>query len=276
MLWNAGITTARMNPAPDHPDPIVRLIQIVARLRAPDGCPWDIEQTHESLTPHLLEEAYEVIDAIQQKDDANFREELGDFLLQVVLHSQIASETGRFNVYQVAEEICEKLVRRHPHVFGESGGKLGDSGAVLKQWEVIKRAEKGDKQTSILDGVARALPALMRAEKIQKKAARVGFDWPDAQGALEKLSEEIAELRAAFDAGQVGQVAEELGDLLFSVVNVSRKLGCEAELALARATEKFTRRFQKVEAALAEQGKAPSDSTLEEMDAIWNRIKTEA
>ncbi|MGC3988445.1 MAG: nucleoside triphosphate pyrophosphohydrolase [Chthoniobacteraceae bacterium] len=262
-----------MNPAPDHPDPIVRLIQIVARLRAPDGCPWDIEQTHESLCPHLLEEAYEVIDAIEQKDDANFREELGDFLLQVVLHSQIASETGRFDLNQVAEGICEKLVRRHPHVFGE--GKLDDSGAVLKQWEVIKRAEKGDKQTSLLDGVARALPALMRAEKIQKKAARVGFDWPDAKGALEKLSEEIAELRAAFESGHAGHVEEELGDLLFSVVNVSRKLSCEAELALSRATDKFSRRFQKVEAVLAEQGKTPADSTLEEMDAIWNRVKTE-
>jgi MazG family protein len=262
-----------MNPAPDHPDPIVRLIQIVARLRAPDGCPWDIEQTHESLCPHLLEEAYEVIDAIREKDDENLREELGDFLLQVVLHSQIACETGRFDVQQVAEGICEKLVRRHPHVFGE--GKLGDSAAVLKQWEVIKRAEKGDKHTSALDGVATALPALMRAEKIQKKAARVGFDWPEAKGALDKLREEIDELTAAYESGNIADVEDELGDLFFSVVNVSRKLKCDAELSLVGATEKFTRRFKKVEAALAEQGKTTTDSTLEEMDAIWNQIKKE-
>jgi len=262
-----------MRPAPENPDPIIRLIEIVARLRAPDGCPWDIEQTHESLCPHLLEEAYEVIDAIRQKDDENFCEELGDFLLQVVLHAQIASETGRFNIQQIANGICEKLIRRHPHVFGDE--PLGDSAAVLKQWEVIKRAEKGDKHKSALDGVASALPALMRAEKIQKKAARTGFDWPDPKGALEKLREEIDELIAAHESGNLEHVQDELGDLLFSAVNVSRKLKCDAELALAAATDKFTRRFQKVEAVLAEQGKTPAESSLEEMDAIWNRVKSE-
>ncbi|MCA1964573.1 MAG: nucleoside triphosphate pyrophosphohydrolase [Prosthecobacter sp.] len=256
----------------DHPDGITRLRSIVHRLRAPGGCPWDREQTHESLVPHLLEEAYEVADAIRAGDPALMCEELGDLLLQPVLHAEIASETGAFDLDRMAHMLADKLVRRHPHVFGEA--QAADSEAVLKQWDAIKRQEKGVEKEGMLQGVGAGLPALMRAQKLQKKAARVGFDWPTAAPVFEKLREEITELEQAISTGQVKSVEEELGDLLFTVVNLARKLGLEAEPALAAANDKFTRRFHEMERALAAMGKKLDGSlSLYEMDAAWDAVK---
>jgi MazG family protein len=250
-------------------DSIQKLRDIVAQLRAPNGCPWDREQTHAALRNDLIEEAWEVVDAIGRNDDAHLREELGDLLLQVVMHSQIASETGAFNLDEVAREIGEKLVRRHPHVFGEK--KLGDSGAVLKQWDEIKRQEKGAE--SVLDNISLALPALMRAEKVQKRAARVGFDWPDIHGVVEKIHEELRELEAAQQSGDHEKIVDEMGDVLFSVVNLARKLKTQPELALQQSTNKFIGRFKKLEAVLAERGQKFDQLTLAEMDAIWDEVK---
>ena len=258
------------SPTPD-PDSAAlnRLRAIVARLRAPDGCPWDREQTHATLRNDLIEEAWEVVDAIGRNDHVHLREELGDLLLQVVMHSQIASEAGHFTLDEVAGEIGEKLVRRHPHVFGEK--KLGDSGAVLKQWDEIKRQEKG--AASVLDHISLALPALMRAEKVQKRAARVGFDWPDIRGVVEKIHEELGELEAARQEGDQARVDDEMGDVLFSVVNLARKLKAQPELALQQATNKFIDRFKKLEAVLAQRGLQFDRLTLAEMDEIWNTVK---
>ena len=252
-----------------------RLREIVAKLRAPDGCPWDREQSHASLRGSVIEEAYEVTEAIDRADDAHLREELGDLLLLVVMHAQIAEEQGRFRFEEIASAAAEKLVRRHPHVFGEN--KLDTSDAVLKQWDEIKgqeRAEKsGTEKGSALDGVSAALPALMRAEKIQKRAARVGFDWEDLHSVVEKIREETLEVEAEIESGEPGRLSEELGDLLFSVVNLTRKSGLDAELALTRATEKFTARFQKLEAEVARRGQVFAALSLREMDAIWNEMK---
>jgi MazG family protein len=250
--------------------PIDRLKQIVQRLRSPDGCPWDREQTHESLKPHVIEECYELIDAIDEKDDPGMQEELGDLLLQVVLHAQMASEEGRFDFDSIAEVISEKLIRRHPHVFGDT--KLATSDAVLKQWDAIKRREKTDR-ASALDGVPRGLPALAKAQKIQSKAARVGFDWADAQGALLKVNEEIKELQQA-DTSE--KRAEELGDLLFSVVNFARKSKLDAEDLLQAATSKFSERFRKMEALAKSRGLDFSSLTLSEMDELWDEVKRSA
>jgi MazG family protein len=246
---------------------IDRLRQIVAKLRAPDGCPWDREQTHETLKPHLLEECYELIDAIDDRNDDALLEELGDLLLQVVLHAQMASEEGRFQFDQVADRIADKLVLRHPHVFGE--GKLSTSDAVLRQWDAIKRAEKRDRQ-SMLDGVPRTLPALARAEKIQTKAARAGFDWPEAQEVLAKIREEIAEIETAADGEQL---AEELGDLLFSIVNFARKRKLDAEGLLQSANEKFSRRVRAMESLSLEKGLQLSKLSLPELDLLWDEAK---
>src|SRR6201987_659557 len=247
--------------------PIDRLKQIVERLRSPDGCPWDREQTHESLKPHIIEECYELLDAIDDQDDQGMQEELGDVLLQVVLHAQMASEESRFDCDSVAEVISEKLIRRHPHVFGDT--KLATSDAVLKQWDAIKRGEKTDR-ASALGGVPRGLPALAKAQKTQSKAARVGFDWADAEGALEKVKEEINELE---QAGASEQLAEELGDLLFSVVNFARKSKLDAEDLLQAATRKFSERFRKIEALAESRGLSFSSLTLAEMDDLWEQVK---
>lgn len=247
------------------------LREIVARLRAPDGCPWDREQTHASLRADLIEESHEVIEAIDRKDDVHFCEELGDLLLQVVMHSQIAAEENRFDFDKVAQGVADKLVRRHPHVFGEN--KLGDTEAVLKQWDKIKMEEKGTPHASILDGISLALPALMRAEKVQKKAARVGFDWNDLHGVLAKVREEISEIEEAAASGDAAHLDEEIGDLLFSVVNLARKGKINAELSLRQSTEKFTRRFQKLEAILKERGAAFQDLTLAQLDEVWDEVK---
>jgi tetrapyrrole methylase family protein / MazG family protein len=243
-----------------------RLRKIVAHLRSPDGCPWDREQTHQSLKPHLIEECYELVDAIDAGDDKEMKEELGDLLLQVVLHSQMAAEEDRFDMDDVATVIADKLMHRHPHVFGEN--KLPDSEAVLRQWEVIKRAEKQERK-SALDGVPRALPALARAQKVQTKAARVGFDWNDADGALEKVQEELAEIESASEH----QIEEEVGDLLFAVVNFARKKGLDAEQALWQATAKFSDRFQAMERLAKDRDLELTSLTLSQMDEIWEEAK---
>lgn len=243
---------------------------IVARLRAPDGCPWDREQTHATLRAALIEECYEVVDAIDAADDGNLREELGDLLLHVVMHAQMAEERGGFGFDGVADEICEKLVRRHPHVFGDV--PLADSAEVLRRWEEIKRAEKAER-TSAVDGVPRGLPALMAALKVQKKAARVGFDWDEVEPVLEKVVEETAEVREAMGEGDPEALTEEIGDLLFSVVNLARKLHVDPELALRAATGKFVRRFQSVESAVEAGGRRVEDCSLNELDAVWEAQK---
>lgn len=257
----------------DHPDGMTRLRYVVHRLRAPGGCPWDQEQTHETLIPHVLEEAYEVVDAVRSGDPELLCEELGDLLLQPVLHAEIAAETGAFDLDKVAHVLSEKLIRRHPHVFGDASAATSE--AVLTQWDAIKRTEKGTEKEGHLHGVGAGLPALMRAQKLQKKAARVGFDWPDLAPVFAKIREEAEELQQAIGTGHTDDMFDELGDLLFSVVNLARKLGIESEAALAEANEKFARRFHAVEASLANAGKSLSDATLEEMDAEWERIKKE-
>ncbi len=255
-------------------DPLQRLRAIVARLRAPGGCPWDREQTHASLRTALVEETYEVLAAIEADDDANLREELGDLLLHVVMHSQMAAERGAFDFDAVAREIAEKMVRRHPHVFGDD--RAADSAAVLVRWDEIKRQEKAARgettaEPSRLDGVPPALPALMRAQKVQEKAAKVGFDWRQKEEVLAKVREEIAEVEQA--AGTPDAVAEEIGDLLFSAVNLARWHRLDAETALRHATDKFSRRFRHVEAALRERGQAWETATYEELDSLWNAAK---
>jgi MazG family protein len=247
-----------------------RLCEIVARLRAPGGCPWDREQTNESLLPATIEEAYEVAEAARTKNDAHFREELGDLLLLVVMHSEIAREAGRFNIEDVTEEISEKLIRRHPHVFGESDAR--DSGAVLKQWEAIKREEKkGDEH--YLASLPKALPALQRAQKAQSKVARVNFDWNELRDVIAKVEEELGELKEAIESRDQESVADETGDLLFAVVNLARKSKLDAESALQAATDKFVRRFNLLEDELKSRGKKLGDVDLSELDGIWNELK---
>ncbi len=255
------------------PDPkqFDRLVEIVAQLRAPGGCPWDREQTHQSLVPGLIEEAYEVAEAIRMNDDANLREELGDLLLQVVMHAQVAAEAGRFTIEDVSREVAEKLVRRHPHVFGESEAR--DTGAVLKQWDEIKRAEKGAGDQSYFSSLTRALPALLLAQKVQTRAARVNFDWSELKEVVAKVDEELAEAKEALAAGSPEAIADELGDLLFAVVNLIRKNKLDAETLLAAATEKFINRFHAMEKELKAAGKEMGALDLAEMDEVWERVK---
>src|SRR5262245_37954858 len=257
----------------DHPaqtsDHFAKLCNIVAKLRAPGGCPWDREQTHESLVPALIEEVYEVEGAVRANDTSNFREELGDLLLLVVMHAEIASESGRFDINGVLKDVTEKLVRRHPHVFGTSDAR--DSGAVLKQWESIKRSEKTDKH--YLGDLPAALPALVRAQKAQSKVARVNFDWTEVRDVIAKVEEEIRELKQAVLEQDRKSIEDEVGDLLFAVVNLARKCRLDAESALQRATHKFVARFNRLEDELQRQGKKLGEVDLAEMDAIWNQIK---
>ncbi|MBM6926796.1 nucleoside triphosphate pyrophosphohydrolase [Pseudoflavonifractor phocaeensis] len=246
------------------------LEEIVRILRAPGGCPWDAEQTHQSIRRNFLEEAYEAVEAIDEGSPDHLKEELGDVLLQVMLHARMEQEEGRFDLDGVADGICKKLIFRHPHVFGNV--EVSGTGEVLSNWETLKRQEKGQAtNTDALEAVARSLPALWRAEKVQKKAKKAGFDWPDISGALDKLSEEIGELKAAVAQGT--NVEEELGDLLFSAVNVSRFLKADPEDALNRATDKFIHRFQKVEEFAAAQGRSMEGMTLEELDKLWEQAK---
>ena len=246
------------------------LEEIVRILRAPGGCPWVAEQTHGSIRRNFLEEAYEAVEAIDEKDPEHLKEELGDVLLQVLFHARMEQEAGRFNLDDVADGVCKKLIYRHPHVFGDVS--VTGTGEVLTNWEELKRKEKGQAtNTDALDAVARSLPALWRAEKVQKKAKKAGFDWPDISGALDKLSEELEELKTAVAQGT--NVEEELGDLLFSAVNVSRFLKADPEVALGKATDKFISRFAKVEALAAAQNQAMEGMALEELDKLWERAK---
>ena len=246
------------------------LVEIVRLLRAPGGCPWDAVQTHESIRRNFLEEAYEVAEAIDEASPEHLREELGDVLLQVVFHAGIEADAGRFDLDGVADGVCKKLIYRHPHVFGDV--QVSDTGEVLTNWEALKRTEKGQATTTdSLEAVARSLPGLWRAEKVQKKAAKAGFDWPDVSGALDKLSEEIAELRRAVDEGS--NIAEELGDVLFSAVNVARFVQVDPEQALTGATDKFIHRFQRVEAQALEKGRSLTDMDLAELDKLWEQAK---
>ena len=261
----------------DRRSSIEELRALVARLRAPGGCPWDREQTHASLRAGLIEEAYEVVGAIDTGNPANLREELGDLLLQVVFHAQIAAEDRRFTLDDVANAIVEKLVRRHPHVFGKA--ECADSAAVLGRWEEIKRAEKGESSASVIAGVDPALPALMRAQQIQKKAARIGFDWSEIGPVLEKVREELREIESAISgagadaAESARRIEEETGDLLFAVVNLARKLKLDAEIALTLATKKFVGRFREMERIAAERGLDLRTMSLSGMDILWEEVK---
>lgn len=248
------------------------LIRIVAILRAPGGCPWDIEQTHESIRKDFIEETYEVIEAINKQSPEMLREELGDVLLQVVFHTQIEREKGVFDFDDVADEICKKLIVRHPHVFGETNVSSTDE--VLKNWDAIKMRTKQQKTaTESILSVPREFPALMRAQKVQKKAASAGFDWEDIGGALEKIGEETEEVKAALRSGNSEMILDELGDLLFAVVNVCRFAHTQAEEALTHATDKFTDRFSHVEKRATENGRAMTDFSPAELDAFWNEAK---
>ncbi len=258
-----------------HSNAVFRLVEVMARLRDPNGgCPWDLEQTFETIAPYTIEEAYEVADAIQRGDLGDLKEELGDLLLQVVYHSRMAEEAGAFTFDQVADAIATKMVRRHPHVFGDVDVRTADEQTTA--WEALKakeRAEKGQSNTGVLDGVAVALPALTRAVKLSRRAARVGFVWPTIDGVLEKLHEEIAELRVELAAGNQAKAREELGDILFVCANIARDLDVDPEEALRGANAKFTRRFEYIEASLRAEGRSPTDSNLEEMEALWRDAK---
>ena len=248
-----------------------KLCEIVAKLRAPGGCPWDREQTNETLLPPLIEEAYEAAGAIRAKDDANLREELGDVILLAVMHAEIANETGRFNIEEILEEVTAKLIRRHPHVFAKS--EVNDAEGVVKQWEAIKHQEKsGGGDRHYLAGLP-ALPALMRAQKAQKKAARVNFDWTQLSDVVAKVDEELGETKEAIAGGDSAEIADEIGDLLFAVVNLARKTGLDAEETLQTATEKFVGRFNRVEDELRARGKQLGAANLDELDEIWNALK---
>jgi len=251
-----------------------RLVEIMRRLRDPErGCPWDIAQDFATIAPYTIEEAYEVADAIERAAWDEFRAELGDLLLQVVFHAQIARDRGLFGFDDVANAIADKMVARHPHVFGDES-RDKSAAQQTRDWEAVKAAERTAKaQTGVLDGVAQGLPALMRAVKLQKRAARVGFDWPDAGHVIDKIAEEAAELREAADTLPQDKIEEEFGDLLFVIANLARHLEVEPETALRRANAKFTRRFAAIEAALAADGRRPENSTLEEMDALWDAAK---
>ena len=252
---------------------ISALVDVMAALRDPvSGCPWDREQDFASIAPYTIEEAYEVQSAIAANDPAQLRDELGDLLFQVVYHARLAEEQGWFNFDDVAQGITDKMVRRHPHVFGDA--EMRDAGTQTAAWEAQKAQERQARaEGGVLEGVATALPALRRAHKLTARAARVKFDWPDADAVLDKLEEETAELRAELPGADAKRLEDELGDMLFVLANLARKLGLDAETCLAGANAKFIRRFNHIEAALAAAGKTPRDSSLEEMDRLWTAAK---
>ncbi len=244
------------------------LVRIMARLRGENGCPWDKEQSHQSLRQYLLEEAHEVLEAIDEQNDPALKEELGDLLLQVIFHAQIAAENDRFDIAGVIDAISEKLIRRHPNVFGDV--KINSAKEQIINWENVKKQEG---KNSALDGVPKALSALLRAYRIQQKAAAVGFDWPAVEPVWDKIREEIDELRQVLETGNPDQLEEEFGDLLFSLVNVSRFIGVNPEDAMRRAIEKFIARFNELEKEFNRENKELSKASLEEMDAVWEKIK---
>lgn len=251
----------------------VRLVEIVRKLRGPDGCPWDHEQTHRSLRPCLLEEAYEVIETLDNDDVVALKGELGDLLLQVVFHSQIATEDGDFDIEDVAQSISDKLVHRHPHVFGSV--KVNGSDDVMHNWEQLKRQEKeAAHRKSTLDGVPQCMPALQRALKVQKKAARVGFDWDNAAGPLAKVWEELEELSEAINTEDREGAEKELGDVLFSVVNYARFLEIDGESALRETIKRFTKRFSHMEQAIEQQGQSMVDMNIDELEEFWQQAKS--
>jgi nucleoside triphosphate diphosphatase len=261
-------------------EPMARLLAVMAWLRdRQHGCPWDVEQTFRTIAPYTIEEAYEVADAIEREDLGALREELGDLLLQVVYHAQMAHETGAFGFADVAAAVADKMVDRHPHVFGDA--RIATAEAQTVSWEARKAAERAAKAADAapagaLDGVARALPALLRAEKIQKRAARVGFDWKETGPVIDKIEEELGELRAELEAGMVDQarLTDELGDVLFAVANLARHCKIDPEGALRATNDKFERRFRHIERRLAEAGRRPGDASLKEMEALWQEAKT--
>jgi MazG family protein len=253
--------------------PVERLVGIMQRLRAEGGCPWDREQTLASLKQYLVEECYEVLDAIDSGDPAKHVEELGDLLLQVVFQAQIRAEQGQFGFQDVAQRIGDKLVHRHPHVFGDV--KVEGSGEVLRNWDAIKAQEKETSRASVVGGVPRHLPALMKAHQVQTRASRVGFDWTQVHDVVAKIDEELAEVKEALAGGDRAKVAEEIGDLLFAVVNLSRFQKLRAEELLESTVSKFVRRFEEVERRIHAQGRTLADCTLAEMDAVWNAVKAE-
>ena len=262
-------------PPDDSLKPIDRLRAIVRILRGPGGCPWDIEQTQKSLIPNILEEAYEAADAIRSGNKNNVIEELGDLLLQVVMQSEIASESDDFFLEDVANAISDKLIRRHPHVFGDD--QLNDTESVLNKWEEIKRSEKGNQKKYILDGVTNGLPSLIKAHEIQKKVEKVGFDWPEARSVIPKIREELDEVEEAINEGGANQqnenLAEEIGDLLFAVTNLTRKIGMDSESLLAAANQKFIYRFNEVEKILEKQGTNVVEADIQCMEKAWEKVK---
>ena len=251
-----------------------RAVEVMARLRAPGGCPWDKEQDHHTLKPYLIEEAYEVMEAIEAGDPAMLKEELGDLLLQVLFHCRLAEEKGFFDAEETARALAQKMIDRHPHVFENTLAET--SGEVLRNWEINKRKARTEDEkgaASILDGVPAAMPALQRAQRLQGKASRVGFDWPDAAGAADKVEEEWAELKAAMREGDSKAVEEEMGDFLFAAVNLSRKLRVNAEEAARVCIERFTARFHHMEEALRARGLSPEDVSLEALETLWSEAK---
>lgn len=245
-----------------------KLVDIMKKLRSNNGCPWDKEQTHKSLKPYLIEESYEVIEAIDNKDTESLKEELGDLLLQPIFHAQIAEENGDFTISDVIESINKKLIRRHPHVFDDATINTSEEQKI--HWEKLK---KNEGKKSVLDGVPKTMPALVRAHRFQQKAATVGFDWDKSTQVWEKIQEELKELKAEIDTNNKKNIFEEYGDLLFALVNLSRFLKVDPEDALRQATNKFSRRFKKVEKALSSSGKDINKTSLKEMDEVWNKIK---
>lgn len=250
---------------------LLELMDVVDRLRSEQGCPWDRQQTAQSLLPYLLEETYEVMESVTADDAAALREELGDLLLHVVFQGSLASEAGQFTLADSIRAVLHKLVRRHPHVFGEP--PVADTTVIRQRWEAAKRREKG--RTSILDGVPRTLPALNRARRLQEKASSVGFDWQQVEDVWAKVAEEMGELREACSNGDSDAMQEEFGDVLFSLVNLGRFLSLSGEDALRQSTGKFEQRFRAIEQELARQGRRIEDATLDEMDGIWNRLRRE-
>ncbi len=249
-----------------------QLVEIIAKLRGDNGCPWDKEQTHETLKTGIIEEAYEVIETIDQKDYNKFQEELGDLLMQVLLNAQIAKEEGKFDILGVIQKISEKLIRRHPHVFGNL--QVKDSQEILRNWERIKSEERAEKdENSLMDGIPINLPALIQARKVQSRASKVGFDWDKTDDVIEKVYEELKELKESLAKSDKESIEEEIGDILFSIVNLSRFLEVEPEGALRKTTAKFIKRFKKMESLIANEGKKITDFDLSGLDKFWDSIK---
>ncbi len=247
------------------------LVAVIAKLRSEEGCPWDRQQTHDTLKINIIEEAYETLEAIDEKDDEKMEEELGDLLMQVLLNAQIAKEEGRFDIYGVIQKIKEKLIRRHPHVFGDV--KVKNAHEVIQNWDEIKSKEK--ERESLMDGIPINLPALIQARKVQSKASRVGFDWDKSDDVLIKVEEEVKELKESINKGDHDSIEEEIGDILFSIVNLSRFLNVEPELALIKTTAKFIKRFKQMETKIANNGNKITDYDLKGLDEIWDSIKLE-